>query len=398
MKQNIQNLSGSKKIIFLIFILSLFSISSNTALAKSLDIFGSFTGQTTVGKSIPIAVRTSDKADNSAVIHFNSSDVAAAFSPNQCTVSSTGACSTNFRSSKVGVFAITITAVGYDARNSSINVSDLVPAKGGDTGPATYTFLAPLSKEFDVGFNPTPENALGTYLNMMIKIIIGLAAIAAVIMITMGGIQYMTTELISSKEEGKDRIKNALLGLLLLLGSYTILFTINPDLLNTTLKIDDAKIYALDEPEVETAREAVRTNEIPPTGPVPGCEQGLKKAQNGTYLCDTMVQAFNDMLTKAKSEGLTISGGGYRSLTIQRALRVANCQGNYADSKAQCEPPTALPGQSNHNKGLAVDFTCDGSLIEKTDNKCFLWLQKNARTFGFLNFAKEPWHWSVDGK
>ncbi|KKS04574.1 MAG: hypothetical protein UU82_C0012G0006 [Candidatus Nomurabacteria bacterium GW2011_GWC2_41_8] len=105
----------------------------------------------------------------------------------------------------------------------------------------TYVLLSPLPNtngETLNTFDPTGEGggALGGYLNLMIKLFIGICAVLAVIMIVMGGIQYMTTELISSKEEGRKRITGAILGLLLALGAYTLLFTINPDLLNTDLE------------------------------------------------------------------------------------------------------------------------------------------------------------------
>src|SRR3989344_3148463 len=72
----------------------------------------------------------------------------------------------------------------------------------------------------------------------MIRIFIGLCAVLAVIMIVIGGIEYMTSELVSSKEQGKEKIQGALLGLLIAVGAYALLNTINPDLLNTNVKID----------------------------------------------------------------------------------------------------------------------------------------------------------------
>ena len=91
-------------------------------------------------------------------------------------------------------------------------------------------------KYFDPASNDKENSKLGEYLNIMLRIFIGICAVLAVIMIVMGGIEYMTTELISSKEEGRKRITNAIFGLLLALGAYTLLNTINPDLLNTDLK------------------------------------------------------------------------------------------------------------------------------------------------------------------
>jgi hypothetical protein len=55
-------------------------------------------------------------------------------------------------------------------------------------------------------------------------------------MIVMGGIQYMTSELVSGKAAGKETIMQAILGLLLALGAYAILNTLNPDLLDIGLK------------------------------------------------------------------------------------------------------------------------------------------------------------------
>lgn len=98
----------------------------------------------------------------------------------------------------------------------------------------TYHFLAPLPG-LEEPFDPTQPGNLGTYLNIMINLFIGICAVLAVIMIVMGGLEYMTSELISSKEHGKERINSAIFGLILALGAWTILYTINPDLLNTEL-------------------------------------------------------------------------------------------------------------------------------------------------------------------
>ena len=108
---------------------------------------------------------------------------------------------------------------------------------------SSYHLLAPIDIPGGVtDFNPNAKNALGEYLNLMIKIFIGLCAVLAVVMIVMGGIEYMTTELVHTKEAGKERITNALLGLLIALGAYALLNTINPDLLKTDIKIDPTTI------------------------------------------------------------------------------------------------------------------------------------------------------------
>ena len=137
----------------------------------------------------------------------------------------------------IGLFGpvVRIEAVTCTAPNIPVGCT---PAS---TSSSSYNLLAPLPNPDNPNqplstFDPTQNSNLGAYLNLMIKIFIGICAVLAVIMIVMGGMEYMTSELISNKEEGKKRIAGAIFGLLLALGAYALLYTINPDLLNTDLK------------------------------------------------------------------------------------------------------------------------------------------------------------------
>ncbi len=95
-------------------------------------------------------------------------------------------------------------------------------------------------------FNLEDENVLSKYLNIMIKIIIGLCAVMAVIMIVVGGMEYMTSELMHSKEEGKHRMTEAIFGLIVALGAWALLNTINPKLLDSKLSSIDNVTLAVD--------------------------------------------------------------------------------------------------------------------------------------------------------
>ena len=57
----------------------------------------------------------------------------------------------------------------------------------------------------------------------------------AVIMIVIGGIEYLSTDSMFGKEGGKEKIKNAVWGLILAIGAYAILNTISPRLVNFSL-------------------------------------------------------------------------------------------------------------------------------------------------------------------
>ncbi|OHA38356.1 MAG: hypothetical protein A3G03_00440 [Candidatus Taylorbacteria bacterium RIFCSPLOWO2_12_FULL_44_15c] len=102
-----------------------------------------------------------------------------------------------------------------------------------------YVPLAPLpgTTDTDVGGKPAVQNA-GNYIKGAFNLTIGIAAVLAIIMIVLGGIIYMGSESLGGKAKGKKWIFDAVLGLLLALGSYIILFTINPSLVNFNVNID----------------------------------------------------------------------------------------------------------------------------------------------------------------
>jgi LAS superfamily LD-carboxypeptidase LdcB len=107
------------------------------------------------------------------------------------------------------------------------------------------------------------------------------------------------------------------------------------------------------------------------------------------------------LLDAAAADGAMLCGGGYRNPEEQIQLRRAHCgTSNYAIYEmpaSQCSPPTAIPGTSMHEQGLAVDFTCNGGGTVSTGDECWDWLQANAVGFGLYNLPSEPWHWSTNG-
>lgn len=97
----------------------------------------------------------------------------------------------------------------------------------------SYYPLSPLP-----GLNTQSTN-LTDYLTSVFTVTISVAAMLAVIMIVFGGFQYLTREASADKDEGRKRITQALLGLLLLLGSYLILKVIDPNILKLDLFKND---------------------------------------------------------------------------------------------------------------------------------------------------------------
>lgn len=103
----------------------------------------------------------------------------------------------------------------------------------------------------------------------------------------------------------------------------------------------------------------------------------------------------------AGTQGINLSGDGYRPPERQIAFRRQNCGTSpYAIwdmPSGQCSPPTARPGRSLHERGLAIDFRCSGNGISSRSSPCYKWLAAHAASFGLYNLPSEPWHWSVNG-
>ncbi|HEX6238587.1 MAG TPA: D-alanyl-D-alanine carboxypeptidase family protein [Acidimicrobiales bacterium] len=146
------------------------------------------------------------------------------------------------------------------------------------------------------------------------------------------------------------------------------------------------------------------TPDPPPStiDPAPGglatvsCPSGGEITVAGSIAGD--VQA---LLDAAAADGLALCGWGYRNPEEQIELRREHCgTSNYAIYEmpsSQCSPPTAIPGTSQHEKGLAIDFTCGGDSISSQGSSCFQWLAANAANYGLHNLPSEPWHWSTTG-
>jgi len=113
----------------------------------------------------------------------------------------------------------------------SVQKSNVALAQTTQSNQLEYVVLAPLPDVGTESGGVTKISNLASYIRGMFQFLIGLAVLLAVIMIIFGGIEYMTTDAISGKSAGKQRINNALLGLLLAIGSYLILYTIDPSIL-----------------------------------------------------------------------------------------------------------------------------------------------------------------------
>ncbi|MBX2866500.1 pilin [Candidatus Kaiserbacteria bacterium] len=94
------------------------------------------------------------------------------------------------------------------------------------TASAQFNPLAPIP-----GITDTQTDLVG-YIERFFYLAIFIGGILAVLRITVAGIKYMLTDVVSSKSEARKDILGAFMGIGILLVSVLILTTINPNLLN----------------------------------------------------------------------------------------------------------------------------------------------------------------------
>lgn len=142
------------------------------------------------------------------------------------------------------------------------------------------------------------------------------------------------------------------------------------------------------------------TTTPPPSGNNPYPTPALTTV-NGITVASSVATRVRGLMNAAAADGINLSGYGYRDFNTQIALRRQNCgTTQYAIWEMPpdaCSPPTARPGYSYHERGLAIDFMSNGRFINSRSNPGFIWLAANAGRFGFYNLPSEPWHWDTRG-
>jgi hypothetical protein len=120
-------------------------------------------------------------------------------------------------------------------------INQTVQQQTSSTGGNAKSEFVPLAKIPGLtDIQPTKEG-LANFLNNLYKYLIGFAAVLAIIMIIWGGLQYATQDVPGGKQEGKERIIQAILGLILVLSPVLVFSIINPAILNLSINLDPLK-------------------------------------------------------------------------------------------------------------------------------------------------------------
>lgn len=121
----------------------------------------------------------------------------------------------------------------------TIRSGSCVPNSGTQSG---FTALAPIPGLTDQS-STSVVNSTGfaNFFNNLYKYLIGIAAVLAVIEIIWGGIEISTQDSISKNQDGKERIQQAVLGLVLILSPVIVFSIINPSILNLSISLHNLK-------------------------------------------------------------------------------------------------------------------------------------------------------------
>jgi hypothetical protein len=220
------------------------------------------------------------------------------------------------------------------------------------------------------------NTALGVYLNITIRIFIGICGVLAVIIIVIGGLEYMTSGLISTMEHGKQRMTGAVLGLLLALGSWTILNQINPNLLSVDFSsLTNQRVNVTQEPETGIQGKGTGKKTITTVGgkSMTACDE--------TQMVIISLFGSSVQVHKGVANSLKRINAKWLSTPEQQRYKV-NSVGGY-----NCREVTGKPGfWSAHAFGVALD-------INPSTNP----YGKNAKSDMPVNFVQlfkaEGWGW-----
>lgn len=159
-----------------------------------------------------------------------------------------------------------------------------------------------------------------------------------------------------------------------------------------------AKVQAISEAKAQAAK--AQSSAIASGGPVTITGSGEIVDVGGIEVHKSIADNLSRLLSAARAAGINFGGGGYRSSQAQINVRRNNCgSSNYAIYEAPssyCSPPTARPGASQHERGLAIDFEVGGSTLTR-GSAGYQWLKANGANYGFYNLPSEAWHWSTTG-
>lgn len=228
-----------------------------------------------------------------------------------------------------------------------------------------------LLEDLPTGGSPnTGLTGLSDYLEWLYKFALGAAAFLAVLMIVIGGVQMIVggaSE--TARSDGKKRIEQALWGLLLAISAWLIVYTINPDFINTGLSIPGITVTSMKSEDSSSSGNS--------SGALVSTSFGSWKFDSGISdqendASDSLKSLLSCMRGKITDTSIgtisSISDSSYIGNLGSCNGTSSSCPTNCAHSCGSCH----YGGGSSGNKSYAVDFGDESnySTISSAANEC----------------------------
>lgn len=285
------------------------------------------------------------------------------------------------------------------------------------------------SVKIDPSTGEVTTNLLGLYVAAIYRYLLGAGAVLAVVMLMVGGVQYATSRgNAKAVDQAKERITNAIVGIILLFLAFNIAFLIDP----RTVRFSSLSIKGIE-----------GIDAIPPEGedvnvrPNPTLTGDFATISGSFIIISTGNPIINkELLTNLQDAAIAFNEATGKSMVITSATRdlkkqatlfYNNCLNN---ATGQCSVPTCNPASSSvvqktdgayrltgelagvtdssqiidglvrnaaygncpHTSGIALDIWCEGSSNYKADPDCQQDLIKSMTANGFCRLKSEAWH------
>ncbi len=155
-------------------------------------------------------------------------------------------------------------SAGY-SEPASVDLKLNVPIPG-------FTISSNLPRDIEGPEQFVMVDYLARYISSFYNFAVGISVIAAAVMLVYGGFLYIKESTISGVERGKKYIKDALIGLILILSSNLILNTLNP----STTELKALKIIAVPFLGIDESQSMLRAGDVEPTASVSSGSEGNK--------------------------------------------------------------------------------------------------------------------------